>query len=80
MTCRPNSEPPEDFDGETFETICYKCGRKMTFVRGKMKYHDGWHEEWILDQVYWTDLAFNDLFDSERTVEVTIEPPKMEYP
>ncbi len=76
MTCRADEYPKEDFKGNIFKTHCYKCGRKMTIVKGKIKYGDGcgWIDEWIPDLQYWTYKALG----NDDEIKVEIEPPKIE--
>lgn len=79
MTCRPDGEPPKDFEGNIYKTNCYKCGRPMHFVRGSRIQPDGTKKpDWILDQEWWTAKAFNELWGDEAekiNIEVDVEPP-----
>lgn len=74
MTCRANEYPDEKFTGNIFKTFCYKCGRKMTIVKGKIKNNGVWEDTWIPDIQYWTYKALGSLDD----IIVEVEPPLIE--
>lgn len=87
MTCRPDQSPPKDFAGDEFVTCCYKCGRKMVFVRGERlipavlqgEQTKVWRKDWILDQEVWTHRFWmNTYTDEQKKADPTLDSIKWE--
>jgi hypothetical protein len=73
MTCRPDSDVPENYKGTRFQTVCYKCGRPMYWIKGQRFQDNKWIDEWLIDEEIFTDAGLSMAFNSPKTLKISKE-------